>query len=1116
MNAPVKRVRKAVGIQNSPAPLQPPKPADDEQPRAPRPRAPKAQLSKKKPKNEFWNPTDAKPQQPHATVSHFTDPLLKNLVDADKRGDVERTKLALTMMRSSCAFFASEVLSGPPQPPYNGRFVVAEHHEEWDSLVTTQMRLAVLAPRDHGKCPVYDSLLLTVDGRRVKAGEWTGGYVLAYDEKTHKLVSTWAPASRPNGKKRTLKITTRTGRTDTVTENHPFRLWDRWVRSDELKVGQRIAVPRKYPTLGAKKMRSDDAWLLGLLVGDGGLTGGSVGLTAFDVATINAAFNVARANDWDLVPMSKNCSFGRWRINGAVAWAREHGIMGKGAYAKRVPEAIFTAPLRDVADFVAGYLDSDAHVSSRGGGMVEFYSVSEELLRDVQHLLVRLGVVSVLSRKLGKYDGADHHSWRLTVRGRSICALAEHCHPRSQRGETLAALALLQADKDEGGSIDLLPKEVCTLIKHSEGWFRKQGLPRFSKNYDMTRSKARAIADAEGNPALRALADADVLWDEVVSVEDAGEQETFQIHVPGYENYVANDIVQHNTYFFDFAYPIWKAVFTPNGKGYIFSATAPQAARILEDIKTEIESNPKLQWLLPRGQNKKWSSTSITLANGHKIYARGYGTKVRGAHPDWIVVDDGLNDEDAYSEIVRQKNIDYFYTAITNMIVPGGQIIVVGTPFHAADLYADLAKNKRYCFRRFPAVSKEGTALWPTRYCATDAIQEALAKRGIIVTSLESKKIEIGSIRFTREFLCEPISDEMSLFPEKLFRGADVEIFTAKLGMPRRFWKQHGIKTIYVGVDFALSSSTSADYTAVFVLGVDKYGNRWVIDIQQHRGLSYQQQLSLINAVGKKYKPDVIYLEANQMQRIFGDELIRLSDLPIQKFITTGSGSAKARRKKVPGSNTVTQNKNSLEGGVPSLRVLLENKKIRIPRGDEASCEMTDRWVNEMKSFTWADGKLQGVGAHDDLVMAFWIADRAIRDTSFSYEDEDEDQEEWTQDQLMEELLGSDQEREEEEREDAEDDEDSDVDSRTLDAQKRKRIPEVDPVLLAVSRFTNPNAKPEDLAEDELENDAEDIDPDGAMNLMPVDKGGVAEGKRKARTKQKPPGALWRATGGAR
>lgn len=412
------------------------------------------------------------------------------------------------------------------------------------------------------------------------------------------------------------------------------------------------------------------------------------------------------------------------------------------------------------------------------------------------------------------------------------------------------------------------------------------------------------------------------------------------------------------TFFFDFAVPIWKAITQPRGIGFIFSATQPQAERILGDIKAELESNPKLQWLVPKNKiGNKWSGTHIRLANGHRIYARGFGTKVRGAHPTWIVVDDGLNDETAYSETQRKKQIDYFYTAITNMIVPTGQIIVVGTPFHQSDLYGDLEKNPQYTFKRYQAIKADGKALWPDRYN---------------IKSLEAKKAEIGSIRFTREFQCEPVGDDMSLFPKSLFRGEPTEQHTLTLGLPAKHWDKLGV-TRYMGVDFALSSSVQADFTVVWTMGVDKFGNRWVIDIQREKGLPYHEQQKLIKDVAKKYKPALIFLEANQMQRIFGDELIRKTDLPIKKFVTG-------------------KEKNSLEDGVPSLRILLENKKFRIPRGDKKSIELTDKWIDEMQAFTWVEGKLQGVGEHDDTVMACWICDQAIKQGGFSASFGDDDE----------------------------------------------------------------------------------------------------------------------------
>ena len=195
----------------------------------------------------------------------------------------------------------------------------------------------------------------------------------------------------------------------------------------------------------------------------------------------------------------------------------------------------------------------------------------------------------------------------------------------------------------------------------------------------------------------------------------------------------------------------------------------------------------------------------------------------------------------------------------------------------------------------------------------------------------------------------------MSLFPGGLFRGDPIEQPTVKLGMPLEFWRELGV-TPYMGVDVAMSTSVKADYMVIWVMGNDAFGNRWIIDIERGRGIGFQDQLSKILQLARRYDPAMIFIESNQMQRVWGDELIRTTDLPIKKYTTTA------------------QAKNALDKGVPGLRVLLENAKFRIPRGDRRSVELTDIWVEEMRSFTWHEGKLQSVGGHDDTVMACRIA----------------------------------------------------------------------------------------------------------------------------------------------
>src|SRR3989304_3606201 len=144
------------------------------------------------------------------------------------------------------------------------------------------------------------------------------------------------------------------------------------------------------------------------------------------------------------------------------------------------------------------------------------------------------------------------------------------------------------------------------------------------------------------------------------------------------------------SHFWCMGYPLWQSqVRSPGRLGYIFSATDGQAQEHLDKIRREIVGggehggpNPALANLLPF---KKDSARTLKFANNSEIRARGFGSRVRGGHPFWAVGDDMLNDDHIWSETVRKKSVDYFLSAIEPMGVPGGQLVVVGTPFHAMD-----------------------------------------------------------------------------------------------------------------------------------------------------------------------------------------------------------------------------------------------------------------------------------------------------------------------------------------------------------------------------------------------------------------------------------------------
>jgi replicative DNA helicase len=76
-----------------------------------------------------------------------------------------------------------------------------------------------------------------------------------------------------------------------------------------------------------------------------------------------------------------------------------------------------------------------------------------------------------------------------------------------------------------------------------------QSTPRFShvRTRGLSRPQLAILAEGLDDAPLGDLAASDVWWDEIVSIEPLGEQETYDLTVPGDHNFVADDVIVHNS-----------------------------------------------------------------------------------------------------------------------------------------------------------------------------------------------------------------------------------------------------------------------------------------------------------------------------------------------------------------------------------------------------------------------------------------------------------------------------------------------------------------------------------------------------------------------------------------
>jgi replicative DNA helicase len=64
---------------------------------------------------------------------------------------------------------------------------------------------------------------------------------------------------------------------------------------------------------------------------------------------------------------------------------------------------------------------------------------------------------------------------------------------------------------------------------------------------NLSRARASRVAEIVASRELQALSEGDVYWDRVVSIEADGEEEVYDLTVEGLHNFVAEDIVVHNS-----------------------------------------------------------------------------------------------------------------------------------------------------------------------------------------------------------------------------------------------------------------------------------------------------------------------------------------------------------------------------------------------------------------------------------------------------------------------------------------------------------------------------------------------------------------------------------------
>jgi replicative DNA helicase len=377
----------------------------------------------------------------------------------------------------------------------------------------------------------------------------------------------------PSGRKEVFRLRLASGREVEATSNHPFMKLDGWTPLEQLKIGDRIAAPRRVPEpVGTQRMEDAEVMLLAHMIGDGScvkrqpiryasvdeanLVAVTVSAAHFGVTAVRDDYPAARVTTLRL-PAPERLTHGK--RNPIAAWLDGIGLFGKRSYEKFVPKPVFALPNDQVALFLRHLWATDGSVrwdAKVGQARIYYASTSRQLIDDVALLLSRVGVYGRIkcASEAGYRDSWHLHIYGAENQARFLRYVGVHGEKAVAVREVLAKIENLVRNPN----LDTVPKEVWARVRNvlsAKNVTHRQFAAAMGIQFcgstlwkhSPSRSRLHRAAVILDDQDIHALATNDVYWDAIVDITSLGEQDVFDGTVSGTHNFVANGISVHNS-----------------------------------------------------------------------------------------------------------------------------------------------------------------------------------------------------------------------------------------------------------------------------------------------------------------------------------------------------------------------------------------------------------------------------------------------------------------------------------------------------------------------------------------------------------------------------------------
>jgi DNA repair protein RadA/Sms len=247
------------------------------------------------------------------------------------------------------------------------------------------------------------------------------------------------------------------------------------------------------------------------------------------------------------------------KITPVARCLEKYGVRFIKARTKAIPQCIFRLSRPQMALFLKALFtcDGSVYVNANRQAGISYSTISSQLAHDVQHLLLRFGFITRLRTKTQRVNGQEYVAFELQLLG--LPQVKRFLREIGIWGRNEARMKIEQIPESTLSSTrtDTIPTgPICwqyltevsggssfKALSRSVGVIIHAGRPDGS----LTRTTVAALATVYTSPLLKKLAEGEIYWDTIERIEPAGEEHVYDLTVPGPANFIANDLVVHNS-----------------------------------------------------------------------------------------------------------------------------------------------------------------------------------------------------------------------------------------------------------------------------------------------------------------------------------------------------------------------------------------------------------------------------------------------------------------------------------------------------------------------------------------------------------------------------------------